>query len=100
MVGKQRKVTVSLRLPVSFRKEGCVFVAYSPDLDISTHANTFELAEKRFKELVVIFFEELVENNSIDETLHELNWRKIDKKWQPPVVVATESLKLEVPVCV
>lgn len=44
--------TIKAELPVIIFKEGKKFVAYSPALDLSTCANTFEQVRKRFAEAV------------------------------------------------
>jgi len=46
----------SVKLSVFFLREGKKFIAYSPALDISTCADTFEKAKARFEELVAVFF--------------------------------------------
>ena len=48
-------------LPVSIFREGNFFVAYSPILDLSTSARTYEKVMERFEEVVNIFFQELLE---------------------------------------
>ncbi len=84
------KKSVNFNLPVVILKEGEVFVAYTPALDISTVGETFEEAQKRFEELVAIFFEELLEAGTMKEVLLDLGWTKKDKKLVPPVVVANQ----------
>ncbi|MFA5715517.1 MAG: hypothetical protein WC998_07245 [Candidatus Paceibacterota bacterium] len=50
-------------------KEDKHFIAYSPNLDLSTCGRTIEQVKKRFKEVVEIFFEE-VEISSKLTALH------------------------------
>lgn len=50
---------INFSTPVSVFKEGEVFVAYTPTLDISTCADTLKEVKKRFEELVMIFIKEL-----------------------------------------
>lgn len=88
---------ITYSLPVSILKEGSYFVAYTPALDISTSASTFEGVNKRFGELVQIFFEELSQKGTTEKVLSELGWQKIEKKWSPPVVVASESQEFTIP---
>ncbi len=64
-------------LPVSILKEGEYFVAYTPALDISTYAKTFEKAKMRFEKLVQIFFEELSQKGTTDKVLGGLGWQKV-----------------------
>jgi hypothetical protein len=78
---------MEINLPVVFLKEGKRFIAYTPALDLSTCANTFKKAQKRFEELVTIFFEELEKKGTLDEVLTECGWRKLHTPkgdWIPP----------------
>ena len=78
---------MKINLPVVFLKEGKRFIAYTPVLDLSTCANTFKKAQKRFEELVTIFFEELERKGTLYEVLTECGWRKVHtpkRDWIPP----------------
>ena len=85
-------VKINFNLPVSILKEGGVFVAYSPAVEISTVGETFEEANRRFEEAVDIFFEEIIEKNTLEEALFELGWQKQDKRFSPPVVVSNQMM--------
>lgn len=65
-----------LKVPVQIFKEGKAFIAYSPVLEVSTSATTFELVKKRFTQAVQIFFEELDDLGTTDEVLPNLGWVK------------------------
>ena len=78
-------------LPVSILREGKKYIAYTPALDLSTSGNTFDQAKKRFDEIVHLFFEEIVKENTIEKVLTELGWQKVNAKWNPPIVVSSES---------
>jgi hypothetical protein len=84
------KINLQFKLPVSVIKEGAKYVAYTPVLDLSTSANSFEKVKKRFGELVCIFFEELIKKGTAEEVLRDLGWKKIQKNWSPPVVVSQD----------
>lgn len=66
---KVKRLHLEVSLPVSILKEGKYFIAYSPALDLSTSAKSFEEAKKRFEEVVPIFFEELLEKGTVEEVL-------------------------------
>lgn len=85
-------------MPVTILKEGKRFVAYTPALDLSTSGKTYDEVKKRFEEIVNIFVEELVKNDTLDQVLRDMGWREIKNRWQPPVVVSheTESVKIAV----
>ena len=83
---------ISVKLPMQVFKEGNEFIAYCPALDISTSANSFEEVQKMFGELVHIFIDEIVKTKSVDKVLTQCGWKKVAKKWQPPVTeFITES---------
>ncbi len=86
-------------LPVQITKQGKYFVAYSPVLDLSTSGKSFSEAQKRFVELVGVFFGELMEAGTMHDVLTELGWSRqtTDTPWQPPHV-ETESIDVRIPV--
>jgi len=92
-----KKVMLEISLPVSILREGKRFVAYTPALDLSTSANSFEKVRERFNEIVNIFFEELIKKGTLDDVLRDLGWKKVQRKWTPPVVVSQESQTVRVP---
>jgi hypothetical protein len=68
-----------LKLAVNFIKEGKSVVAYSPALDISTAGKDKKEAQKNFEEMVSIFFEDIIERNTIKDVLSDLGWKKKSK---------------------
>ncbi len=92
-----KQIDFSVNIPVIFIKEGKSYIAHSPVLDLSTSADTFEKAQKRFPEIVKIFFEELVEMGTLDEVLTSLGWQKIERKWTPPVQIGHDIQSVTVP---
>ena len=82
---------IKVNLPVSILKEGNVFIAYSPAIEVSTVGETFEEAQQRFEEAANIFFEEIIENKTFEEALLELGWQKEDKHLCPPIVVSNQT---------
>lgn len=81
---------IAFDLPVSILKEGDVFVAYSPAIEVSTVGETFQEAQQRFEEAANIFFEEIIENNTLEDALLELGWQKENKQLVPPMVVSNQ----------
>jgi len=94
----KKKTFVIKNLSVSFLKEGKRFVAYSPALDLSTSAETFEKAKERFSEIVEIFFKEINEKGTLNEVLENLGWSRRKESWLPPTVVAHESIEFKMPI--
>lgn len=89
---------LDIKIPVSVFKEGRYFIAYTPALDLSTSATTYEKVRKRFGEAVNIFFEEILKNGTLDEVLINLGWKKVKKQWVPPVLVSQKNEKIKIPV--
>ncbi len=80
-------------------REGDSFIAFSPALDLSTSASSFENVRMRFAEAVKIFFAEITKKGTLDDVLGDLGWQKHDKHWEPPYIVSQESELIQVPAC-
>lgn len=94
----KHKVTIGGSLPLEIIKEGNVFVAYTPALDLSSYGETYKEAIDNFREALFIFIEELVEAGTIEEVFEECGWEKIETPkphWIPPSVVGREELQLQ-----
>ncbi len=89
-----KKINLQFKLPVSVIKEGKKYIAYTPVLDLSTSDDSFEGAQKRFEEIVYIFFEELIKKGTLKEVLRDLGWKRIQNNWNPPVVVSQDFHKV------
>ena len=85
-------------LPVLITKQNKRFVAYTPALDISTSGKSEKEAKTRFVNLANLFLEEIIMAGTADEVLSELGWEKIQKKWNPPQIVSSQSIGLRMPV--
>jgi len=92
-----KKPFLEVSLPVSIFKEGKNFVVYTPALDLSTSGKNFEEAKKRFHEVVTLFIEETIKKGTLEEVLRESGWKKIEKGWLPPLLVAHGAEKIKVP---
>jgi len=90
---------ISYNLSVLITKQGKSFVAYSPVLDLSTVGKTEMKAKKMFVEAVSLFFEELIERNTLNEVLVDLGWQKVKKVWNPPKV-SNVPMQIRVPALV
>ncbi|MFH1412784.1 MAG: hypothetical protein ABIG10_02030 [bacterium] len=85
-----KKINLEFNLPVSFLKEGNKYIAYTPALDLSTYGKSYQEAKKRFEEIVNIFFEELINKGTLEDVLSNLGWKRVQAKWNPPVVISQE----------
>ncbi|HEY9583236.1 MAG TPA: hypothetical protein VJK09_02955 [Candidatus Paceibacterota bacterium] len=78
-------------------REGKAFIAYSPALDLSTHAKSLKKVKKRFEEATELYFESLVANNNLEETLHNLGWGISRGSYVPPMIVSHEMSSFAIP---
>ena len=92
-----KKVAFEIELPVSVFKDGASYVAYTPALDLSTSAKTYDGVKKRFEKVVPVFIEELARKGTLSEYLENFGWKKVQKKWTPPAIVSQGLEKITVP---
>ncbi|MDB5164649.1 MAG: hypothetical protein JWL89_275 [Candidatus Saccharibacteria bacterium] len=97
---KNKISQLNVGLPVSIKKEGTAYIAFTPALDISTYGKTQREAKKSFSELVSIFFEEFIDNpDGLEVVLGSLGWTKRKSNWQPPKVTNfVQDVKVSLPV--
>jgi predicted RNase H-like HicB family nuclease len=86
-------------IPIEFDiivfKENEAYVAYCPELDVSSCGNTVEHAKEMLKTAVRLFVEEAENMGTIEDILEEANYKKdFSGKWLPPKLVATELVSL------
>lgn len=81
-------------------QEGEMYVAYSPELDISSCGKTSLEARKNLHEAVEIFLEETAKMGTLNEILEESGFirEKNNQKirWQPPKIISTERERVVV----
>ncbi|HHT9107458.1 MAG TPA: type II toxin-antitoxin system HicB family antitoxin [Candidatus Wunengus sp. YC63] len=84
---------VSIEFDVIVFKEGQVFIAYCPELDVSSCGNTIEQSRENLKTAVRLFLEEAEKMGTLEDILIEAGYKR-DKadRWQPPRIVATEVM--------
>jgi len=74
-------------------QDGKMFVAYSPELDVSSCGKTPVEAKKNLHEAVEIFLEETTKMGTIDDILVESGFVKEKNNhkisWQPPKIIST-----------
>lgn len=79
---------------VSFFKEDDTYIAYCPELQISTYADSKSKIRDRFKERLEMFFELGLEDGTLFEQLKELGWNivSVDKITPPEEVTVPKEL--------
>ena len=86
---------IPLEFDMVVLKEGKTFVAYSPELDVSSCGASVDQARTDLKTAVRLFLEEAEKMGTLSDILAEAGYRKDRSgKWSPPSLVATELLEL------
>lgn len=76
-------------------KEDETFIAYCPELDISSCGNDVEQAKEMLKTAVKLFIEEAEKMGTLEDILEESRYKKgAGGRWLPPKLVATELVSL------
>lgn len=77
-------------------KEGKKYIAHSPAMDLASSGKTTQEARKNFEEAFSLYLDELLEKGSLDKTMKDLGWKKVDAKWESPVKV-TKVISITMP---
>lgn len=88
---------MSVSLPVALIKEGGHVVAYTPALDLSTSGKDEAEAKVHFNEIVKIFFDDLIEQGTLNEVLTDMGWKRMNSVWNPPII-SQQSVQVSLPV--
>ncbi len=71
------------------------YVAYCPELDISSCGNNVDHAKEMLKTAVKLFIEEAEKMSTLEDILEESRYRKdTTGRWMPPKLVATELVSI------
>ena len=74
--------------------EGKTYVAYVPELDVSSCGSDPDEARKNIRDAVQGFLETSKELGSLDEILAEAGFEREGDSWRAPQFVALDRLKL------
>ena len=75
-------------------KEGDVFVAHVPGLDVSSCGDTTEAARRNIQDAVRGFLETSEEIGTLTEILEEGGYRREGDVWRAPELVSTDRLSV------
>lgn len=75
-------------------KEGETYVAYVPELDVSSCGTTPDQARRNIQDAVRGFLEASDEIGTLQEILEEAGYRHEGNSWRPPEFVALDHLTL------
>jgi predicted RNase H-like HicB family nuclease len=90
--GGDYPMNISVRIEIF--KEGDVYVALSPELNVSSFGETIDDAKKSFKEALEAFIEECQEMGTLEEVLEESGFSKINNSWESRKPLVEENLAL------
>ena len=77
-------------------KEGRAFVAYVPELDLSSCGNTNEEARKNIRDAVRGFLDTCTDMGTLAEVLEEAGYERDGETWRAPEFVSLDHLNLSV----
>jgi predicted RNase H-like HicB family nuclease len=76
-------------------KEGAAFIAYCPELDVSSCGASADQARVNLKTAVRLFLEEAEKMGTLRDILAEAGYQEDGSgKWNPPPMVAVESARI------
>jgi predicted RNase H-like HicB family nuclease len=78
-------------------KEGKIYVAYAPDLDVSSCGDKLGETKSRLREAVELFLEEAARMGTLQEILSEAGFEKRGTTFRPRRILAHEKIHLAVP---
>jgi len=73
-------------------REGPTFVAYVPELDVSSCGATDDQARKNIREAVQAFLETSAQMGTLEELLEEAGYTRETDGWHAPEFVALDRL--------
>jgi predicted RNase H-like HicB family nuclease len=85
-------MNISIRIEIF--KEGDVYVALSPELNVSSFGETIEDAKKSTREAIEAFIEECERMGTLEEVLEESGLIKVDDSWESRKPLSEESLAI------
>jgi predicted RNase H-like HicB family nuclease len=83
---------MKLSVRIEIFKEGDVYVALSPELNVSSFGETIEDAKRSIKEAIEAFVEECERMGTLEDVLEESGFLKINDLWKSRKPVAEEEL--------
>jgi predicted RNase H-like HicB family nuclease len=79
---------------VEIFKEGDVYVALSPELNVSSFGETIEEAKNSIKEAIEAFVEECEGMGTLEDVLEESGFSKVDDSWHSRKLIEEENLAI------
>jgi len=77
-------------------KEGATFVAYVPELDVSSCGATSDEARRNIRDAVQGFLETSAEMGTLDQILEEAGYKRNGTAWEAPEFVSLDRQRASV----
>jgi len=87
---------MQLSVSIVVFKEGDLYVALAPELNVSSFGDSIDDARKSLKEAIEAFLEECAKTGSLEQVLEESGFSKTGDSWQPRKPVLEENLAVAV----
>ncbi len=78
-------------------REGKLFVAHTPELDVSSAGETIEAAKAHLLEAVEAFLEEAQRMDTLTDILEEAGYERTPEGWKAPDLLTQERAKVALP---
>ncbi len=83
---------MNMSVRIEIFKEGDVYVALSPELNVSSFGETIEDSKRSVKEAIEAFVEECERMGTLEDVLEESGFSKINNSWKSRKPIAEEDL--------
>ncbi|NLI32915.1 MAG: type II toxin-antitoxin system HicB family antitoxin [Deltaproteobacteria bacterium] len=85
---------INLSVRIELFEEGDVYVALSPELNVSSFGDTIEEAKASLRQAIKLFIEECREMGTLEDVLEESGFSRIHDSWTSRKPVFQEDLAL------
>jgi hypothetical protein len=86
-----------LDLTMQLWKEGPTYIAYAPELDVSSCGRTANQAKAHLREAVSLFLEEAAKRGTLADILTECGFERRGRNLRPPRIIEREKLRIALP---
>jgi predicted RNase H-like HicB family nuclease len=83
---------MEIQFTIQVFRDGKMYVAHTPELDVSSCATTRAKAEKNLKEAVRLFLEEAEKIGTLEQILEESGFVQRKRRYEGPKFVTTERV--------
>ena len=87
----------AISFTVQVWKEDSAYVAYAPELDVSSCGNSIRQAKARLREAVELFLEEASRLRTLKDILAEAGFEPHGKTYRTRPLLAREKVRLAIP---